>query len=447
MIRLSRILTCLLPVVATLVLSACSGGGDSEGNGLFSISATTPDGPLLEGDPAGVNITISAERLEGFFEPLTLTISTEDQPFISGNFSTTELTTEDDTSTLNLSLAIADLPITEHTKSITVMASDGILNATTRVDLLAQPTTAPDIYLLIGQSNMIGFSGDGTKQAFPGGPDEPHPRIKQLNVTKNDQNTIFTQESDFSSEASNALPPLLVTAEDPLHIPVDITNTTGKDLNYIGLGLSFAKHALASTTADIILVPAAWSGTAFCDSDEGPIGQWNAGDTNDPNLGNSWMFDRAITRTNMAIDASGGVLRGILWHQGESDAKSECAGSYAGNLERLAKQLRLQIKEDARGGDLRRPDANIPFITGSMSKGVDEREDLSVFPPDKLTIDAAHRNIAENVAHAAFSDHDDLVPSLGYPCGNTTCIHFGPQALREMGVRYYQALYEAATNP
>jgi hypothetical protein len=445
---LLRNLNYSLLLLSALTLSACSGGSNTNtGNDQFSISAITPTEDLLEGDPVGVSVDVTVKRVDGYAEPLTLTASTSDQPFISTNFSEDELTLGNNTATLNVSLAIADLPITAQTRSIDITASDGTLSSTTSVELLAQPTTAPDIYLLIGQSNMIGFSGDGTKQAFPGGLDEPNPRIKQLNVSKNDQDNIFLAEDDFSSVDLNAVTPLVVQAEDPLHIPLDPNNTTGKTLSYIGLGLSFAKDALVNTTADIVLVPAAWSGAAFCDNEGGPIGQWNAGETDDPNLGNSWLFERAKTRANMAIDATGGVLRGILWHQGESDANDRCAGSYAENLTRLAEQLRLQIQEDVRGSDLRRADANIPFITGSMSKGVDERDDLSVFLPDKLTIDAAHRTIAERVTHAAFSNHDDLVPDNGFPCGNTTCIHFGPQALREMGARYYQALLAAANNP
>jgi len=122
------------------------------------------------------------------------------------------------------------------------------------------------------------------------------------------------------------------------------------------------------------------------------LGQWNAQPSPDDDaLGNTLLFDRAVERTNIALDQTGGVLRGILWHQGESDANGSCAGSYLANLERLAKELRLQINVDARGGDLRRGDANIPFILGTMSRGSDENGDLSVFYPDKQIIDDAHK--------------------------------------------------------
>jgi hypothetical protein len=209
--------------------------------------------------------------------------------------------------------------------------------------------------------------------------------------------------------------------------------------------LSFAKSALNNTSREIILVPAAWSGSAFCAPEiNGPPGQWNAGPTTDRALGNTWLFDRAVTRANLALQETRGILRGILWHQGESDSNAACAPSYAANLERLVRELRMQINTDARGGELRRADSNIPFILGSMSVGADETEDLSVFPADKQLVDNAHRNLENVTAFTAFSNHDDLTPANGYPCGNTSCIHFGAEALREMGSRYYAALLRAA---
>jgi len=98
-----------------------------------------------------------------------------------------------------------------------------------------EPVDAPDIYLLVGQSNMIGFSGDATKQAFEGGPDEPHPRILQLNVTENldfdtvNKSAIFTEAEDFTGFDTNVISNNpVVQAEDPLHLPLDPTNTSGK---------------------------------------------------------------------------------------------------------------------------------------------------------------------------------------------------------------------------
>ncbi len=422
----------------------------------FSIQTNT-DLTLREGMTEGVNIAVSITREDDHNSPITLSIDgteASDNAFITSRLFPGELSPADSFSSINVFLAIADLPILPHERSFLVKATDGVETASTIVTINIEPVNAPDVYLLAGQSNMIGFSGDATKQAFEGGPDAPNTQIVQLNVTKNldfdteNEAAIFTEENDFTDLNSNIIVDNpIVVAEDPLHVPLDPNNVSGKDLSYIGLGLSFAKAALPNTSQNIVLVPAAWSGSAFCDNENGPLGQWNAQPTTDDALGNTWLFDRAVERTNMALEQTGGILRGILWHQGESDANSACANSYLPNLERLAKELRLQINEDVRGGDFRRDDSNIPFILGTMSRGFDENGDFSVFHPDKQTIDDAHKLLPGRVDHAQIVIADDLTPANGYPCGNTSCIHYGPAALRELGRRYYSALVQAASQP
>ena len=144
------------------------------------------------------------------------------------------------------------------------------------------------------------------------------------------------------------------------------------------------------------------------------------------------------------MEFSGGVLRGILWHQGESDANSECADRYGFNLQILAEQLRTRIIPDERGTVARRAYSNVPFVVGTMSRGIDARGDFSDYSDEKNIVDQAHRTISSRVQHSAVSIHDDLTPDNGYPCGNTSCVHFGTLALREVGKRYHQALIQAA---
>lgn len=441
---------------AVLLLAGCSDelSPDNVGKqptGDFELQASSDNLELVEGSEAGLQVPLTLVRSNGHAQNVQLSVagvSSDDEAFISSSFSRQELDSGTASSELTLKLAIADLPLPGvQQRQFIVTASDGV----DRHDLLLQvnvsPVDAPDVYLLVGQSNMVGFSGDGTRQAYPGGADETNPRIKQLNVSKNDRAEIFLTRADFISSTKNVVAPGITTAEDPLHVPLDPSNTSGKDLEYIGLGLSFAKAALEDTTSDIVLVPAAWSGSSFCanaDGVDGPNGQWNAQATDDPELGNTWLFDRAVTRANLALAQTGGILRGILWHQGESDSNERCAESYEQNLERLIYQMRLSINADLRGGDLRRTDSNIPFVMGTMSRGDDERGNVSEYTPAKILVDLAHRNLPTRIPHTGLSIHDDLTPANGYPCGNTTCVHFGADALREMGVRYYAALRAAA---
>ena len=165
--------------------------------------------------------------------------------------------------------------------------------------------------------------------------------------------------------------------------------------------------------------------------------------TSNAELGNTLLFDRALARVNETLRSSGGILRGILWHQGETDAEKECAPFYENNLVTMVSELRSRIAVDARGEDARGVDANLPFVVGTMSKGNDERGDLSDFTPGKQTVDSVHRNIASLVPHSEVVITDDLLPSNGYPCGEASCIHFGADALREMGNRSFDALMRA----
>lgn len=411
----------------------------------FELISPPVNDVLTEGDGAGISIPLTITRLEGYDQPVDLEVdgvTEDDEASVTSSFSQTTLTPEINESELTIQLAISAAPIQAQQRSFLITASDGVNTETVAVTVDVQPTSAPDIYLLAGQSNMVGFSGDGTRDAGPGGADEPNERIKQLNVSKNSSFDVFTDDSTFTSAESNIVAPAIVNALDPLHVPQDI-NTGSKELNFIGLGLSFAKNALLDTSAEVLLVPAAWSGSSFCDNSNGPVGGWTPVDTGNDDLGNGLLFDRAVFRAKEAIERTGGVLRGILWHQGESDANERCAPLYADNLQSLVQQFRAQLNPIADSGLLLMDNIVVPFVAGTMSRGIDEREDLSQFSPSKQLIDDATRDVPNFIDTAQVSIHDDLIPSQGYPCGNESCIHFGPEALREMGARYYTALKQA----
>ena len=435
------------PVINDVVADTDSTNDPAPG-GDFEIRSSQPSLVLLEGDPEGLRIPLSLTRNNGHDRAVELTLqgsSAEDVAFITASFSRLTLVPSEDESEAILKLSISATPIRQQQREFTITASDGIHVDIMPLSVSVQPTLAPDVYLLAGQSNMIGFSGDGTRQSFAGGLDEPDPRILQLNVSRNNSSSAFQSVFDYTSATANLIAPEFVTALDPLHVPRTSSETDGKeDEAYIGLGLSFAKRALQDTSANIILVPAAWSGSSFCQSDFGPEGNWMPQESLNPALGNTLLFDRAVTRANLAIERSGGILRGILWHQGESDSTEDCAALYADNLQQLAQQLRTRIIPTGHP-DLQRVESDVPFVVGTMSRGIDERDDLSSFNPAKQQIDDVHRNVPNLIGTAAVSNHDDLVPANGFPCGNTSCIHFGPDALREMGRRYYDALRSTVT--
>ncbi len=286
---------------------------------------------------------------------------------------------------------------------------------------------------------MEGYSEKGSRERYPGGKDERDERIRQLNVQPNNA-SFFSSDGLFTDEAANVREPRFVVAEDPLHEPRYI-EVDGKGATFVGLGLTFAKQARRMTTADVYLVPAAWGATGFCANANGNLA-WNASSTSEDFLGGTLLTDRALTRLNMTLRESGGVLRGILWHQGGGDSNNpDCARTYADNLAKLSSRLRREARADARGGSARGANAAIPFMVATQSKGDDERGRFSVFNPSKKIVDAAHRSVRDYIRYSGHVDNDDLVPPQ-YPCGQVSCVHFGADALREQGRRYFAVIKE-----
>lgn len=425
-----------------------TGTNGSASNNLLTLTVGNGAIELQEGSTLVTTVPVSIVRQAG--APATIGLSarledSDDERYTSMSFTDATLDSSETVSTLGLQLAIGALPIQAENRTLIVTASDGdtpILS--TSFDFRVSPTDLPDVYLLVGQSNMVGFSEDGSKQAGLGQPDAPNERILQLNVTGNDGEN-FASPADFTNPDSNynsGLP--LTPAVDPLHDGYD-SRTNGKAGDRIGPALSFAKEALVGTTTDIYLVPAAWPDTGFCkrDTNRFPGIGWNATAKNNDALSGTLLYERAVERADIALSQTSGILRGILWHQGEGDSDTAaCAETYASNLTELAAALRTNIQQDARGAVARGENADVPFIVGTMSRGSDVRGDLLPYSDTKQLVDDVHRNIANLVPLSNVVINDDLVPP-GYPCGEGSCIHFGAAAYRLMGQRYYDALLRA----
>lgn len=147
-------------------------------------------------------------------------------------------------------------------------------------------------------------------------------------------------------------------AREPLHIdpPIRDAGIKGKS-SYpmgtgLGLGYSFARELLASGGVDgpIGLVPCAYGGS--------PLSRWER----QPGLADEWvgnainivgngdvavdgdLYARMIRRTRLALERPNCVLRGVLWHQGESDTRDlSLAQSYAARLKTLVNNIREDL--------------------------------------------------------------------------------------------------------
>lgn len=224
------------------------------------------------------------------------------------------------------------------------------------------------LFLLTGQSNMAG------RGRLDAAARKPHPRV-----------LMFNREGKW------------VPAIDPLHF--DKPGIVG-----VGLGRSFAEVIAAEDPEITIgLIPCAVGGS--------PIAAWEPGGYHPSTKTHPW--DDAMKRAKAALPS--GTLRGILWHQGESDAKDGLSQAYEKKLHQLIARFRGELKTDA------------PFIAGQMGQFVERRWD-----EHRIRVDRAHRKLQDRVPRTAFVDSDGLSHK-----GDE--VHFDTPSYRELGRRYAAA--------
>lgn len=221
------------------------------------------------------------------------------------------------------------------------------------------------LFLLAGQSNM---AGRGTVEEEDG---IVHPRVFALDKDGNWKPAI-----------------------DPIHYDKTVAG--------VGLGISFA-IALAErdTSISIGLIPAACGGS--------PISSWEPGGYHEQTK--SHPYDDAIKRARRAM--KDGLLKGILWHQGESDSKPKLAAAYQGKMEDLIKRIRADL-------DIK----SAPFLIGQLG-----RFSENPWSDSRKRVNEAHIRTAKQMPLVGF------VSSEGLTC-KSDLIHFDRRSLRLLGQRY-----------
>jgi len=221
------------------------------------------------------------------------------------------------------------------------------------------------LYLLMGQSNMAG-RGKMTEAD-----QRPVERVWMLN-----------KENQW------------VPAAHPLHF--DKPRIAG-----VGLGLPFAKRMCQQDPSiQIGLIPCAFGGT--------PLSRWSKGGD---------LYENAVARARLA--ANHGTLKGVLWHQGESDSGSaETANTYADRLAKMIGDLRADLKSP-----------NLPFVAGRLG----EFYLRSGRAPLAEKVDAALKDLPNRVEHTACASAQGLDHK-----GDE--VHFSAEALRELGKRYAEEM-------
>lgn len=171
----------------------------------------------------------------------------------------------------------------------------------------------PEIYLLIGQSNMAGRA-----------------EIETRDQDSLDNVLLFTGlEAREWEKAAN---------------PLNKYSTVRKELSQqkLGPGYTFAREMVKTRGRKIGLVVNAKGGTS--------IDEWKQGGT---------LYNEAVKRAKTAMKS--GPLKGILWHQGESDVSK--SAEYPAKITELIRALRTDLGI-----------SDLPFIAGQLSEDRPERK-------------------------------------------------------------------------
>jgi len=233
-----------------------------------------------------------------------------------------------------------------------------------------------NFYLLLGQSNM---KGRGVMPEQP----KRDPRIVMMHL-KDDAWYL---------------------ARHPLHLTGDALTFQGHDNAGVGPGLAFAESIATQNPQTVIgLIPCAVGGS--------PIRLWQKG---------AVLYDNALRRAKLAMETAAPLqprLRGVLWLQGESDAKPEARAVHAAKLRSLVESLRT---------DLNQP--TLPFIACTIGEMGDEAT-----LPNKTAMNEILLALPKQLPHTACVDARDLKTHIG------DHVHFDTAAQEEIGRRFAKVI-------
>ena len=219
-----------------------------------------------------------------------------------------------------------------------------------------------DLYLLLGQSNMAGRGEIEPEDKTP------NPRV------------------------------LVLTTNGVWEVAVEPITRDNPRIMGVGPGLAFGK-AMAERFPKVTigLVPCAVGGT--------PLSRWQKGGD---------LYSNAVYRAKLAMKA--GTLKGILWHQGESDSIPGLAETYGDRLAQMIHDIRA---------DLGSPE--LPFVVGQLGEFIYDRKPNNL--PEARLVNDTLLKIPDRVPHTA------CVRSRGLTCKRDQ-VHFDTASQRELGRRY-----------
>ncbi|MDR4953842.1 sialate O-acetylesterase [Chryseobacterium sp. ES2] len=170
----------------------------------------------------------------------------------------------------------------------------------------------------------------------------------------------------------------------------------------IGLAASFAAAwRLDNTQNEIGLIPCADGGTSLDD--------WAV---------DGALFENAISQARLAQRTS--EIKGILWHQGESDCSPEKAEKYQEKFSEIIETLRKELNSP-----------KIPLIIGGLGDYLSH----GIFGPYFIHYPLVNQQLeqfAQTHENCYFATAKDLT-------ANPDGVHFNAHSQRLLGIRYYHA--------
>jgi len=241
------------------------------------------------------------------------------------------------------------------------------------------------LFLLMGQSNMSGGVG------LAAGDTKPVPSVMKMRWVKEGER------------------PKWAPGAHPLH-----PRRPNKKARF-GPGLSFAEAYLADNPGMTVgLIPMAWGGRSIVQLSKG-----------------SEIYGDAIRHTKAAMQV--GTLKGVLWHQGESDTVEQTrTDAYEKRLHRLIKDVREDLGY-----------TQLPFIVGNLAEFYGTGKDHKA--PDRVTritkIKEILRCLPKKVPHTGF------VESTGCSPAARAKVHFDRKSCLLMGKRYAKVYADMFAKP
>lgn len=232
------------------------------------------------------------------------------------------------------------------------------------------PDVEYDCYLLLGQSNMVGYA-----DLLP----EDSETIRGVFLL-NDKGEIIPASSPMARFST-----------------IRFMGSTG-----YGLGASFGRSIRFKTGHYVLLVVNPRGGSA--------IREWQK-------CGPFNFYSEAVGRTNEALSIPGVHLKGILWHQGESDCtRVDFEEYWYGYLSQMVSDFREDFG-----------DPELPFVIGETYYGASYADMMN----------PVVRKVADHIPHS------DWVSAEG--CGTKgDNIHFDHEAYDLLGERYAEKIYSLA---